>query len=157
MQTLKSKSSCSTSLSVNGFFTHGVTAHTRPLAQGTQAGRYHGDLAPADVAEISRLYALRSWIEQSYKQVKNSLGWAHYQVRKDISIRRHWQMVCCAFAFCWWEGSESLEDETLPGVVLQQKKPTPASEIHEEVGEGGKGAPLNPSPHASRGRSHCEV
>jgi SRSO17 transposase len=27
----------------------------------------------ADVAEITRLYALRSWIEQSYKQVKNSL------------------------------------------------------------------------------------
>ena len=35
------------------------------------------------------MYALRSWIEQSYKQVKNSLGWAHYQVRKDLSIRRH--------------------------------------------------------------------
>jgi hypothetical protein len=76
-----------------------------------------------------RLYALRNWIEQSYKQVKNSLGGAHYQVRKDISIRRHWQMVCCAFAFCWWESSELLEDETSPpGVVLQEKSLTPAAE-----------------------------
>ena len=59
-------------------------------------------LAPADVAEVVGLYGLRMWVEQSYKQVKQSLGWAHYQVRKDISIRRHWQMVCSAFSFCWW-------------------------------------------------------
>jgi hypothetical protein len=58
-------------------------------------------LAAADVAEIVRLYALRSWIEQSYKQLKNSLGWAQYQVRKDIAIRHHWQLVICAFTFCW--------------------------------------------------------
>jgi hypothetical protein len=51
----------------------------------------HSELRAADLAEIVRLYSLRSWIEQSYKQVKNSLGWAHYQVRKDIAIRRHWQ------------------------------------------------------------------
>ena len=43
-----------------------------------------------EVAEVVRLYSLRSWIEQSYKQVKNSLGWAHYQVRSDLAIRRHW-------------------------------------------------------------------
>ena len=62
---------------------------------------------PADLAEIVRLYGLRPWIEQSYKQVKNALGWAHYQVRKDISIRRHWQLVCCAFSFCWWAWSRA--------------------------------------------------
>ena len=60
------------------------------------------ELGAADLAEVSRLYALRSWIEQSYKQVKNSLGWAHYQVRSDLAIRRHWELVCCAFCFCWW-------------------------------------------------------
>jgi hypothetical protein len=43
-----------------------------------ERGAGNGDLVPADVAEVSRLYALRSWIEQSYKQVKNSLGWAHW-------------------------------------------------------------------------------
>jgi hypothetical protein len=96
------------------------------------------DLEVADLAEVVRLYALRNWIEQSYKQVKNALGWAHYQVRKDISIRRHWQMVCCAFAFCWWECSDFLEDETSPGVTLQAKEPAPASETPTPREEGGK-------------------
>lgn len=22
--------------------------------------------------------------------------------RKDHAIRRHWELVCCAFVFCWW-------------------------------------------------------
>jgi hypothetical protein len=95
------------------------------------------DLEVADLAEVVRLYALRNWIEQSYKQVKNALGWAHYQVRKDISIRRHWQMVCCAFAFCWWESSDFLEAETSPGVTLQAKDPDPASGTRRPR-EGGK-------------------
>src|SRR5215217_5548850 len=83
-----------------------------------ERGAANGDLAPADVAEITRLYALRSWIEQSYKQVKNSLGWAHYQVRKDLSIRRHWQLVCCAFSLCWWACEESTEVRSSPAVVV---------------------------------------
>jgi SRSO17 transposase len=59
-------------------------------------------LPPADLTEIVRLYGLRIWIEQTYKQVKQHLGWAQYQVRSDLAIRRHWQLVCCAFSFCWW-------------------------------------------------------
>ena len=57
--------------------------------------------APADLAEVVRLYSLRNWVEQSYKQVKHELGWADFQVRSDRAIRRHWQLVCCAFSFCW--------------------------------------------------------
>ena len=57
--------------------------------------------APADLAEVVRLYGLRQWVEQSYRQVKHELGWADFQVRADPAIRRHWQLVCCAFAFCW--------------------------------------------------------
>lgn len=60
------------------------------------------ELAQADLAEIVRLYGLRMWVEQSYKQVKHVLGWSDYQVRSDLAIRRHWQLVCCAFSFCWW-------------------------------------------------------
>jgi hypothetical protein len=59
-------------------------------------------LAPASVGEVVRLYGLRMWVEQSYKQVKHVLGWSDYQVRSDLAIRRHWQLVCCAFSFCWW-------------------------------------------------------
>jgi hypothetical protein len=77
-------------------------------------------LEVAEVAEVVRLYSLRSWIEQSYKQVKNSLGWAHYQVRSDLAIRRHWQLVCCAFTFCWWANTDLLLEQDAPlAVVLE--------------------------------------
>ena len=61
-----------------------------------------GALAAADLSEVVRLYGLRMWVEQSYKQVKHALGWSDYQVRSDLAIRRHWQLVCLAFSFCWW-------------------------------------------------------
>jgi hypothetical protein len=77
-------------------------------------------LAAADLSEIVRLYGLRMWVEQSYKQVKHVVGWSDYQVRSDLAIRRHWQLVCCAFSFCWWaygrlpidEPAETQEDAT---------------------------------------------
>jgi hypothetical protein len=56
---------------------------------------------PADLAEVVRLYGLRIWVEQGYRQVKGELGWADFQVRADRAIRRHWALVCCAFACCW--------------------------------------------------------
>jgi hypothetical protein len=55
----------------------------------------------ASLAEIVRLYAIRNWIEQGYKQVKDELGWADFQVRSDAAIRRHQALVNCAFSFCW--------------------------------------------------------
>jgi hypothetical protein len=74
-------------------------------------------LAQADLVEIVRLYGLRMWVEQSYKQVKHALGWSQYQVRSDLAIRRHWQLVCLAFSFCWWSYGRlptSLEEPTEP-------------------------------------------
>ncbi|HYB18111.1 MAG TPA: IS701 family transposase [Streptosporangiaceae bacterium] len=61
----------------------------------------------ADLAEIVRIYGIRHWIEQSYKQVKDQLGWADFQVRSDTAIRRHQALVNCAFSFCWaaWFGN----------------------------------------------------
>jgi hypothetical protein len=55
----------------------------------------------AGLAEIVRIYGVRHWIEQGYKQVKDELGWADFQVRSDIAIRRHQVLVNCAFSFCW--------------------------------------------------------
>src|SRR5487761_920517 len=55
----------------------------------------------ASLAEIVRIYGIRHWIEQSYKQVKDELGWADFQVRSDTAIRRHQALVNCAFSFCW--------------------------------------------------------
>jgi hypothetical protein len=38
----------------------------------------------------------------SYKELKHVLDWSDYQVRSYLAIRRHWELVCCAFSFCWW-------------------------------------------------------
>lgn len=69
-------------------------------APGTE--RAQEDALPAaDLTELVRLYGLRNWVEQSYKQVKHALGWSSYQVRSDRAMRRHWALVWCAFSFCW--------------------------------------------------------
>ena len=71
----------------------------RPRPQGALAG--WSELPAADLAEVTRCYGLRGWVEQGYKQVKNELGWADFQVRSDTAIRRHYILVCCAFSFGW--------------------------------------------------------
>ena len=71
-------------------------------------------LAPAALAEVVRLYGLRLWVEQGYKQVKGELGWADFQVRSDAAIQRHWQLVCCAFTFCWWAWFRAEAREAAP-------------------------------------------
>ena len=56
---------------------------------------------PAGLAEVTRIYGIRHWTGQGCKQVKDELGWADFQVRSDIAIRRHQALVNCAFCFCW--------------------------------------------------------
>jgi SRSO17 transposase len=86
-------------------------------------------LPAASLEEVVRLYGLRMWVEQSYKQVKHALGWSQYQVRSDQAIRRHWQLVWCAFSFCWYHAShpsalaseearEPFEPETPPAITV---------------------------------------
>ncbi len=73
------------------------------------------------MAEVVRLYGLRMWVEQSYKQAKHALGWSDYRVRSDPAIRRHWQLVFCAFSFCWWAyGGEGLGLGAPPGIILEE-------------------------------------
>jgi hypothetical protein len=82
-----------------------------PTSSCTGAYEEESKLEVADLSEIVRLYGLRMWVEQSYKQVKHVLGWSDYQVRSDIAIRRHWQLVCCAFTFCWLANGRLPTDE----------------------------------------------
>ena len=83
------------------------------------------------LAEVVRLYGLRMWVEQSYKQIKYALGFSNYQVRNDPAIRRHWQLVCCAFSFCWWAqrssecGIEDLELDAPPRVIAEDEAKPP--------------------------------
>jgi len=85
----------------------------------------------ADLAEVVRLYGLRMWVEQAYKQTKYALGWAQYQVRSDAAIRRHWQLVCCAFSFCWWHRPPDIAPAPDPGSEADQ----PAAETAAGRGE----------------------
>jgi SRSO17 transposase len=84
----------------------------------------------ADLTEVVRLYGIRHWIEQSYKQVKDELGWADFQVRGATAIRRHQTLVNCAFSFCWntWFDPPSTNDDP---------KPAPAQPPTDDGGERG--------------------
>jgi hypothetical protein len=80
----------------------------------------------APLAEVARLYGLRNWIEQGYKQMKDELGWADFMVRSDRAIRRHWTLVCCAFAFCWWYEAAEVR---LHDTVTPAREKNPAGRI----------------------------
>jgi hypothetical protein len=92
----------------------------------TNLGRPAGRRAQqAQLAEIVRLYGLRNWVEQGYKQVKDELGWADFQVRADRAIRRHWTLVCLAFSFCWHAGQAEAAPAAAP--TPPQATPVPAT------------------------------
>ena len=95
----------------------------------------------ADLAEIVRLYGLRHWVEQAYKQVKGSLGWSQYRVRSDRAMRRHWALVQCAFACCWWA-----ETRTPPAARPPERGAVEAAPADER---GGKGRARAGSPVAA--------
>jgi hypothetical protein len=103
-----------------------VIATTDPATLPEAATWYLATTLPvceADLAAVVRLYGLRQWVEQAYKQVKISLGWSQYQVRSDVAMRRHWALVQCAFAFCWWA----------------ERHATPADDTESADQRGGKG------------------
>ena len=106
--------------------------------------REEGSAWPAArLAEIVRLYGIRNWIEQSYKQVKDELGWADFQVRSDIAIRRHQALVNCAFCFCW---AAWFADHPAP----------PSPRLRSRTRPRREGAPTPPSPPpAPPGRGRC--
>jgi SRSO17 transposase len=93
-------------------------------------------LPPADLAEVVRIYGLRMWVEQSYKQVKRELGWADWQVRSDRAIRRHWQLVCCAFSFCWWAWGRA---PAAPSPVAESTAAQPAGVDASQPATAGRG------------------
>jgi len=84
-----------------------------------------------------RLYGLRNWVEQGYKQVKGELGWADFQVRSDRAIRRHWVLVCCAFSFCWQ--ALVAEHPGGPAPPNPQAAPTAARGVQATGHRGGTG------------------
>src|SRR5258708_7396390 len=113
---------------------------------GTTRAREHPTVPAADLAEVVRLYGVRQWVEQGYKQVKQELGWADFQVRADRAIRRHWALVCCAFALCWWAESHHTAGPAPPPA------PSPPARLPRAPapGAGKKSGPLTAGDLTSR-------
>ncbi|HEX2184745.1 MAG TPA: IS701 family transposase [Chloroflexota bacterium] len=97
-------------------------------------------LADAEAAEIARLYGLRNWVEQAYKQTKLSLGWSQYQVRSDAAIRRHWALVQGAFAFCWWAETHAPPVQAPPNASSEEAAARPGERGGKDAG-GSDGSP----------------
>ena len=98
----------------------------------------------AGLAEVVRIYGIRHWIEQSYKQVKDELGWADFQVRSATAIARHQALVNCAFSFCWdaWFGPPSTKDAHAP-VLPEPSDDAPGERGHSNavLAQGVAGRP----------------
>lgn len=73
----------------------------------------------------------------------------------SVAIRRHWALVCCAFAFCWYNLSQqNLALAPAPEEVASSPTPAapspllaPASSFWSEAGRGkisGTLAPVRP-------------
>jgi SRSO17 transposase len=89
------------------------------LATNLPRRRHGGAPPPATHAEIVRLYSLRGWIEQDYKQVKHELGWADFQVRAGHAIQRHWALVNLAFTYCWWQAQPPGSGTGTPAAAIE--------------------------------------
>jgi hypothetical protein len=97
---------------------------------------------PASLEEVIRLYGLRMWVAQSYKQVKHALGWSQYQVRSDQAIRRHWQLVWCAFSFCWYHASHPTALATQEAKAPSEPEAAPHASVPAAAAGTGKKKPL---------------
>jgi hypothetical protein len=115
--------------------THTVPGHQPALPGGPREP--DSPHPAAGLAEITRIYAIRYWIEQGYKQVKDGLGWADLQVRSDLAIRRHQVLVNFAFCFCWatWFADHPPRDAAGPrpepgrgerGAARRRRPPAPS-------------------------------
>jgi hypothetical protein len=111
-----------------------VTNLPAPTEHPTTEQRF----APASLQEVIRLYGLRMWVEQSYKQVKHTLGWSQYQVRSDTAIRRHWQLVCCAFSFCWYHAGHPTSRTTEEALECSGPEASPPTSVPADAAGTGK-------------------
>jgi Transposase DDE domain len=60
------------------------------------------DLSTATEEWIVKTYSERNWVEVLYREAKGWLGLNEYQVRDEISLKRHFILVFCAYTFILW-------------------------------------------------------
>src|SRR5260370_16251802 len=66
------------------------------------------------------------------------LRWSQYQVRSDRAIRRHWQLVCCAFSFCWYHASHPCSSTTEDAREAPEPSASQEPEVSVDVSATGK-------------------
>lgn len=89
-------------------------------------------------------FRIRQWVEQSFRQIKGELGFSDFQVRSDHAILRHWELIFCAFSFCWWAYTSTHE-------ATFTDAPPEARPIPEEAGEKRRGRPATLYPVVAGG------
>lgn len=47
--------------------------------------------------QIGDLYGLRNWVEYGFKQCKNELGWADFQVTDYAAIEKWWEVIMSVY------------------------------------------------------------
>jgi hypothetical protein len=134
-----------------GHYRSGDAARDQHLVSGHQSASHEqpkttsGPRVSTPLVEIVRLYGLRAWVEQSYKQVKTTLGWAQYQVRSSRAIQRHWILVYCAFTFCWWQAAQQSGADAWAGDPARQ----PSASAHSHRAASTKKVPPRPQRNPS--------
>lgn len=85
---------------------------------------------------------------ESAGAVKDELGWADFQVRSDIAIRRHQTLVNCAFSFCWdaWFADETqAQDQAQPPETADGTERGPSHVPPAPTGQLAQDNPRGPS------------
>jgi hypothetical protein len=107
-------------------------------APGSPRAQEGSPFEAADLCEVVRIYGLRQWVEQSYRQIKGELGFSDFQVRRDHAIRRHWELVFCAFSFCWWAYTNTTPQEEHEKAFTEDPQPPDIKNVAEEAAVGEK-------------------
>jgi len=65
------------------------------------------------------------WIEYSFKQIKNELGWADFRLTDYQSIERWWELVFSAYLMISLH-AQAFKDEAARNTQLSSKLSAPA-------------------------------
>jgi hypothetical protein len=79
---------------------------------------------------IGQLYSLRNWIEYSFKQIKNELGWTDFRLTDYQSIERWWELVFSAYLMISLH-AQAFKDEAARNTQLSSKLSAPAGEFSQ--------------------------
>lgn len=99
-----------------------ITKGTTPDPTGDDSWYIMTNLPGNIQLQVAQLYSLRSWIEYSFKQVKNELGWADYRLTDYASIERWWEIIFSAYLLV----SLHAQDFQLAASQARHSPPTPS-------------------------------